>query len=100
MFGGQGIKDLGPLNTLWQYRYDRPYETGNWTLITGSPYDLVGFVLDAYKLQPSDAKWEKTRAYGKTKSVDQCSETWPLTVKHKWISMKESRCPAARYSAA
>ena len=100
MFGGQGSYDLGPLNTLWQYRYDRPHEIGNWTLITGSPYDLVGFVLNAYGKEPSDAKWDKIRNYNKAKSVDQCVETWPLTIKHEWVSMQQSRCPAARYSAA
>jgi hypothetical protein len=95
LFGGQENYDLGPTNTLWQYRYDSSHETGKWMLITGTPYDLVGFVLKAY-----DEKWEEKHKNAKAKAVDECVETWPLTGKLEWVSMQQSRCPAARYSAA
>eukprot|EP01043_Picozoa_sp_COSAG02_P008591 COSAG02_NODE_278_length_25916_cov_19.826432_1_plen_1015_part_10 len=99
MFGGQGNYDLGPVNTLWQYRYHSPYDTGSWTLITGTPYDLVGFVLGGYGPSGDKSKnWDSSHA--KTKAVDECVETWPIANKHEWVSMQQSRCPAARYSAA
>eukprot|EP01046_Picozoa_sp_COSAG06_P053176 COSAG06_NODE_9130_length_1978_cov_4.634912_3_plen_275_part_00 len=42
-----------------RYRYSRPEELGTWTLVTGSSYDVVSYVLQGYELSKSDIGWER-----------------------------------------
>lgn len=120
MFGGQSDGDIGPMNTLWQYRYTSPEKLGNWTLVTGSPYDVVGHVLGLQKLgrERSVTDWEdRAYQYAQIQAVDECAETWPVVAPRDgrpnatdasklpgsrvvWITPQQCRCPMARYSAA
>ena len=104
MFGGQSDTAIGPLNTLWRYSYSEPAEVGDWTLVTGSPYEVVGFILGNEK----EKEFAKKGYAGRPpRAVDECLLTWPLQrwnesagIDYQWVSLKESRCPMARYSAA